>query len=316
MALQQFVFGLIVVIICTSKGGHASLVCGNVQGPDESPKNWPWQVSITNDSGYVCGGTLINDQWVLTPHQFFLGATGINISTLVVHLGSTVSSSFSGSNVTRGVNATFCPLSSNYYYDASICLLKLSAPVSFSPNVQPVCIASKGSTFHTRDSAWVAGWTTQNYGLYKQHTYYEVSMSVVGPNECSCHRGSTISTDTLCAESTNYTSLQTAGFPLVVKQDSTRVWVLAGVSGVEHCSSSNPCVYAKVSQYQDWIMGVIGSKNQTGFVNVTSSGMDSDMDFNCTYNRLDIFSGGDKVIPHFSQLLSLCALTLLLFVMG
>lgn len=71
-----------------------------------------------------------------------------------------------------------------------------------------------------------------------------------------------------------------SGGPLVVKQGSQ--WVQAGiVSFGKDCALANfPGVYARVSQYQDWINKVI-TTNQPGFLTFTSSGTNSDLQVSC-----------------------------------
>uniref|UniRef100_A0A4W6D1C9 Peptidase S1 domain-containing protein n=1 Tax=Lates calcarifer TaxID=8187 RepID=A0A4W6D1C9_LATCA len=45
----------------------------NKLGGDASPGSWPWQAELREDGKYICVGSLINDQWVLTalhhPHS-------------------------------------------------------------------------------------------------------------------------------------------------------------------------------------------------------------------------------------------------------
>lgn len=42
-------------------------------------------------------------------------------------------------------------------FENDICLLKLSAPVTFTSYVQPVCLASENSTFFSGISSWITG---------------------------------------------------------------------------------------------------------------------------------------------------------------
>ena len=37
-----------------------------VGGIEATPHSWPWQVSLQTGRGHFCGGSIINEQWVLS----------------------------------------------------------------------------------------------------------------------------------------------------------------------------------------------------------------------------------------------------------
>ena len=67
----------------------------------------------------------------------------------------------------------------------------------------------------------------------------------------------------------------------MVSQEGSR-WVQSGIVsfGIGCALPNIPGVYARVSQYQDWINGQISS-DQPGFVTFTSSGTNSDLSVTC-----------------------------------
>lgn len=62
-------------------------------------------------------------------------------------------------------------------------------------------------------------------------------------------------------------------------------WIQAGITsyGVPCALAGFPEVYARVSEFQEWIMDQVGGAN-VGFVTFTSSGTDPDNDFVCRSN--------------------------------
>uniref|UniRef100_A0A670YCK3 Peptidase S1 domain-containing protein n=1 Tax=Pseudonaja textilis TaxID=8673 RepID=A0A670YCK3_PSETE len=47
-----------------------------VGGTEASASKWPWQVSLQYGSAHICGGTIIDAQWVLTAAHCFFMAVG------------------------------------------------------------------------------------------------------------------------------------------------------------------------------------------------------------------------------------------------
>ncbi|XP_051256442.1 serine protease 1 [Dicentrarchus labrax] len=344
MALYQFLCGLTVVIILSSKDCHSQQPkCGVassntriVGGQDAPPGSWPWQVSL--DSGQ-CGGSLITDQWVLT------AAHCITDDNIEVHLGRQSQSGPNPNEVSLEVVQTTCHpaydlLSSNN----DICLLKLSAPVNLTDNIYPICLASANSTFHTGVNSWVTGWGQTGNGSLSD-ILQEVNVPIVGNNECECAYYD-ITENMICAglRAGGKDACQgDSGGPLVTKNGP--IWVQSGVvSFGEGCAKPmTPGVYTRVSQYQDWISNITGS-SKPGFVTFTSTGVDSDLNFTCptspprtttttstqsspsttpitvvtvTDDDGSIFGSGESVIhfSYFTHFVSLCVLVLSLYVL-
>ncbi|XP_028419439.1 chymotrypsinogen B-like [Perca flavescens] len=72
--------------------------------------------------------------------------------------------------------------------DNDICLLKLSAPGTFTDYIQPVCLASANSTFNTGLGSWVTGFVATQTDL-SSDILQEVNVPIVGNNECMCSYG-------------------------------------------------------------------------------------------------------------------------------
>ncbi|XP_036446362.1 transmembrane protease serine 9-like [Colossoma macropomum] len=266
--------------------GVASLNTKIVGGQDASPGSWPWQASLQISGFHFCGGSLINSNWVLTAAHCFASITAPQVT---VYLGDQ-SLSTQGSNpnvVTRSVlQAIKHPSYNSSTNDNDIALLQLSSSVTFTPYITPVCLAAAGSTFFNGTLTWVTGWGNIAFGvsLASPMTLQEVQIQIVGNRKCNCFYGvGTITDNMVCAgflAGGKGPCQGDSGGPLVSKQGG--VWVQAGIVnfGIGCAQPNYPGVYARVSQYQDWINQQITS-NQPGFVTFTSTGTDGDLSVSC-----------------------------------
>ncbi|KAL4007524.1 hypothetical protein ACER0C_001376 [Sarotherodon galilaeus] len=286
MSRQQFVccFTVVIIFLCKGKKKNSChsdkhflqvSTCGGkpvnssssiTGGQDATPGSWPTYAAIVI-FGFQFGGSLINDQWVLTAASF------IPLDTLTewvptVYLGGY---SLSGSNpnqVNRTVENIICHPEFDFRtLDNDICLLKLSAPVNFTDYIQPICLSSENSSFNNERSSWIIGLGYNSDGTFTK-TLQEAKVPIVGNNVCKgIFQGSypKITENMICAGD-NDSCLFTYGVPLMTKRKS--VWLQSGVLSVSACGAF-PSVFTRVSQYRKWISDTVTGKAPE-FVTLTS----------------------------------------------
>ncbi|KAG7334765.1 hypothetical protein KOW79_001361 [Hemibagrus wyckioides] len=284
---------LCVVFLFLAKGCRSQLdVCGQatlntriVGGENAVRGSWPWQVSLQVSGSHFCGGSLINNGWVLSAAHCF---SSIKYYQVTVKLGLYTLDGSNPNSVSRSLTAAYVhPSYNSKSSDNDLALLQLSSPVTFTTYITPVCLAASGSTFFTDLQSWVTGWGNIKTGvsLPSPGTLQEVQVPIIGNRKCNCLYGvGSITDNMVCAgllQGGKDSCQGDSGGPLVVKQGSR--WIQAGiVSFGKDCALANyPGVYTRVSQYQDWIDQVITS-NQPGFLTYTSSGTNSDLQVSCS----------------------------------
>nr|XP_046233687.1 chymotrypsin-like protease CTRL-1 [Scatophagus argus] len=284
------------LLVCTALSGQGSKAqdCGVaplntriVGGQNATAGSWPWQVSIHfNTAGFhICGGTLINDQWVLTAAHCILTTSP---SAWTLYLGRETQSGPNIHEVRSSVSQVIVhPNYNNSLFNNDIALMKLSSPVTFTNYIRPICLASYSSQFHNSTSCWSTGWgrVQKDVSLPVFYPLQEVQIPVIGNRECSCNyiniTASNITDKMICAGQENRGACQgDSGGPLQCKQGS--VWIQAGITsyGVPCALAGFPEVYARVSQFQSWITNQVAGAT-VGFVTFSSSGTDQDSSFVC-----------------------------------
>ncbi|XP_041030355.1 transmembrane protease serine 4a isoform X1 [Carcharodon carcharias] len=244
-----------------------SLVCARcertasdriVGGIDASIDEWPWQVSLQYKKQHLCGGSIINSQWILTAAHCFPEEYH-QIASWRVFAGSETlySGGRSFSIVKIVTNTNYDPQSSDY----DIALIKVRSPLPFTDYIRPVCLPNYDSPIRKNILAWVTGWGyTKEYGKVST-ILQQANVSVIERNVCNRRQyyNGQITDRMLCA---GYLAGKVdacqgdSGGPLVYY---FRHWQQIGiVSWGSGCARpKRPGVYSDVTALLDWIYHVM-----------------------------------------------------------
>ncbi|XP_048196321.1 anionic trypsin-2-like [Perognathus longimembris pacificus] len=214
----------------------------------------PYQVSL-NSGSHVCGGSLINDQWVVSaahcykPHQQ---------PYIQVRLGENNIKAVEGDEqFIDAAKIIIHPHFDKKTADNDILLIKLSSPASLNSHVATVSLPSSCAPAGTQ--CLISGWgNTLSFGVHKPELLQCVEAPLLSQAVCKASYPGKITKNMVCAgflEGGKDACQGDSGGPVVCNGELQGI-----VSWGNGCALRNyPGVYTKVCNYVDWIQDTIAA---------------------------------------------------------
>ncbi|XP_059474912.1 transmembrane protease serine 9-like [Neocloeon triangulifer] len=226
-----------------------------VNGTDAPLGKYPSQISLQSFGSHSCGGSIINENWILTAAHCVDGS----IPAFYTVYGGDVD--LNGNGQTHNV-AEFVPhegYNPNNMYINDIALVRLSTPFVLGPNVQPVTLPAQDQDTAGGSDATVIGWGYPYSGGNVMQFLQEVDIFVVGDVECDAIHNGDPHPSNICAgvpEGGKGQCSGDSGGPLFV--NGQQVGIVSW--SVKPCTvPPYPGVYTEVSYYVDWINAKISN---------------------------------------------------------
>uniref|UniRef100_W8BLL3 CLIP domain-containing serine protease n=1 Tax=Ceratitis capitata TaxID=7213 RepID=W8BLL3_CERCA len=257
--------------------GPTSLNDKIYNGRDTALDQYPWMVLLeyTQKNGQPilnCGGSLINQRYVLTAGHCVVGAIETEVGPLAtIHLGEydiskeidCIQQDCNTKVVKLGYEQViphpqYKPNNNNRHHD--IALIRLAEDVTYSDFIRPVCLplASTRQAIDVGELLTVAGWG-RTLLARQSNVKQELAVPVVDHDSCArkfSTRHVNLITSQLCAggEFSKDSCDGDSGGPLM-RQNAQNRWYLEGVvSFGNRCGLEGwPAVYTRVADYIDWI---------------------------------------------------------------
>ncbi|XP_018409394.1 PREDICTED: plasma kallikrein-like [Nanorana parkeri] len=232
-----------------------------VGGRNSSEGEWPWQVSMhlrldPSNSRHVCGGSIINNQWILT------AAHCVHIWHLprfwIVYSGITKLSNITTATTKSEIEQII--IHPNYIgaeNGSDLALLKLNTPITYSDYQQAICLPPR-QDFITSSKCWTTGWGYTEESGTTADVLQKAEVPLKSSMECqSSYPHVKLNDKVICAgykEGKIDSCKGDSGGPLTCDVDKT--WYLTGItSWGEGCAQPDkPGVYTRVTEYIDWIV--------------------------------------------------------------
>lgn len=253
-------------------GGGGDVSASIVGGTQISITDAPWQILLVDfDPGYwqsaigqdyfaFCGGSIINQLWIVTAAHCVDDTSGWPY--LRIAAGVTAKGGIASASLVDVVDVLVHEQWNSNTSENDVALLELAAPLDLSGSTRraidlPVAVGGDWPPLGT--NAFITGWGTTTYEGSTPEQLRGATIQVLaspGAGTCGFYFGSYKPASMLCAGVTGGgkdTCQGDSGGPLAVMVNQR--WTLAGItSWGSGCADANfPGLYTRVTSYLEWI---------------------------------------------------------------
>ncbi|XP_053546861.1 acrosin [Bombina bombina] len=260
-------------------------VCGNrplandnrfgsrvVGGHDALPGSWPWIVSLQdpygNTYGHLCGGTIINQEWVLTVAHCFKNQ-GNKIYGWRMVFGAQILSRLGPETQIRKITKLIIHEAFNPVTMLNdIALLKADKPIKFNNYTQAACLPPVSININSMTDCYIAGWGVTSEDSYEAaDILQEAQVDLIPTKRCNStmwYNGAVYFSN-LCAgyEEGGIDACQgDSGGPLMCRPKIGSPFTVVGVTswGSGCAQAQSPGIYTATQYFRNWIIQKLSNK--------------------------------------------------------
>jgi secreted trypsin-like serine protease len=225
-----------------------------IDGIPASEGQFPWQVAIKTTSAtfhYMCGGAIINEEWILTSGQCVYG-----IITADIVAGSTNLSSPDSTTI-AAVESIVHENYNSQYYTNDVGLLRLKTPLIFNDYIKPIALSEQEVPPNV--TVTISGWglTSDSYPDPPGDSLNYAEVRTYDAEKCGQTYPHTYSSRVVCTvDGGGCWGDSGDAVVLNASTDPLHVGILSFWSGFG--CGRYPTVSTKTAYYRDWI------RNHTG----------------------------------------------------
>merc|ERR1712179_563212 len=233
---------------------------GRIVGGHEAEEHqWPWQVALFIDDAWFCGGSLINENYVLTAAHCADGASYFDIMAGAHNVRA--SSEPHRVEITS-YNGWTHPQWNTADLSNDLALIELPSPIDFNDYIKPSCIPSKGDTADVSELVTCTGWgkPSDSAGGISPVLRMVEDRPIISNAECNGVYG-IVGAGVVCIDTTGGkgTCNGDSGGPLNMKSSMKGAgdkWKQVGVvsfGASAGCEVGYPAGFTRTEYYLDWV---------------------------------------------------------------
>ncbi|CAL4156037.1 unnamed protein product, partial [Meganyctiphanes norvegica] len=253
----------------TNPSDEPTRIVGGIEVVPE--RKYPWQVALISDDQIICGGTIINDRWILTAAHCLIGLDDCesplpSTTGLKVRVGEHDQSSITDDDPDNTKDYAVTSYVAHPDFECAgvlnndFALLELEQEIPFNSVIRPVCLPEDDSKTYAGVTATVSGWGHTTNGGLSADVLMEVDVPIDAQADCRGDLGPFEDTKICAGPLPGKDSCQgDSGGPLVVKEDDKYIQVGIVSYGPACGDETNSAIYARVSKVLDWISDTTAS---------------------------------------------------------
>ncbi|XP_058799502.1 chymotrypsin-2-like [Phymastichus coffea] len=234
-----------IVLLCCSVVTYAApRIIGGKDAPDGKYK---YQVSLRNGDFHFCGGSILNNRWILTAAHCVQGQGQESIRVVA------------GTNLLKGgaeqiYRSEYISYHKNFSIGTlqnDVAMIRVSKNIQFNDKVQPISLP-KNEFYENGQSVKLTGWGSTILGSAAPNKLQEIDLNLYDQDKCKNEMSyvtkitiSHICTKTKLGEGACHGD---SGGPLVA--DGVQIGI---VSFGQPCAAGKPDVFTRVHTFSDWI---------------------------------------------------------------
>lgn len=240
-----------------SKGAFSTRI---VNGFSATQNQFPFTVQVitTMPSGHhLCGGVLMNNQWVLTAAHCATRATQFQVLLGVNTIYENEIGRIIDMTKTAIIHHDYNPKT----HANDLALIKLSKAVEYNDNIQPSVLPTATDDSLVSESVIAIGWGLEQTGDEVAPSILRwAPLNIITNERCSKFLRNILST-TICAEGGNMqsTCYGDSGGPLVLGSDYRTLVGVTSFGNGTGCHFGVPQAFCRITSYVDWITSNIAN---------------------------------------------------------
>ncbi|KYN01157.1 Chymotrypsin-1 [Cyphomyrmex costatus] len=222
-----------------------------VGGKPANEGQFPYQASLRINDNHFCGGSVINNRWILTASHCL---TGFNDTAITVVLGTNTLNK--GGDKYLSIKKLVHPYYNSVLIWNDVGLIKVNKDIVFGDKVKSIALPTKNFD-KSNYPATLSGWGTTSYPGNTPNDLHHIQLTVMNQKQCasSSFRVTNANICTLNKQGEGACHGDSGG-PLVADNEQIGV-----VSWGIPCAKGRPDIFTRVYFYRDWINKCIQENN-------------------------------------------------------